>query len=70
MRSVLRRGIQFIKSSRRNSLIAVLAALIVVMVGFALFHALASSFFAPVEPEDGTLTSNAKIIRAYILDRP
>ncbi len=49
-------------SKKRNKLIAVACALLVVGIGYALVLTKAAGFFASVSPESATLAGNAKLI--------
>ena len=52
----------FWSTSQQNKLIAICAALVVLAAGFLLIFTQAAGFFVSVEPDSGTLTSNAKLI--------
>src|SRR5688572_22563160 len=53
---------KFLQTSRTNKLIAAAAALVVVIVGLGLLRTMAGGFFAAVDPDAGTLTTNAKLV--------
>lgn len=50
------------KLSRRNTVIAIIAALLVVGIGYALVLTKAAGFFASVSPSSATLSGNAKVV--------